>query len=89
MTDAKSHVPIDPAQSASQERLEAAQRAAYEEYRQRWLQVPGDHAPGRLLSYAVWRSLAEELAQLTAQGVDAEPRGRQLYNALLIRRHDG
>jgi hypothetical protein len=66
-------------------------RAAYEDYQARWLNVPGDHAPGRCLDYATWRKLAEELAQLISQtepdGSDPGPRSLQLSRALLLRRN--
>jgi hypothetical protein len=76
----------DDSRLAIHERLEQLHQAAYEEYRVRWLNVPGDHGPGRLLDYTTWRKLAEELAQLRSQatqdGSDLDPRYRQLCRLL-------
>ncbi|MEZ4617074.1 MAG: hypothetical protein R2867_16420 [Caldilineaceae bacterium] len=49
----------------------------YQHYRQRWLQVPGDHAPGRLLTPAHWQVLMTELVQTLVN----QPRGIGIQNA--------
>lgn len=65
-----------------------AKVAEYDNYRQRWLSVPGDHAPGRLLDFARWQALCLELAELTSRAdklnAGTDKRIRQLQWALLV-----
>ena len=64
------------------------QTAKYEQYRQRCLWVPGDHAPGRLLNFAQWQALCLEVAEISSQtgkmNDATEKRLRQLHWALLV-----
>lgn len=61
-------------------------QAAYAIYRRRWQLVPGDHAPGRLLTIERWRELMLELAQEMeqAQGGELSRRATVLHRALLL-----
>ncbi|MEZ4830612.1 MAG: hypothetical protein R2873_01190 [Caldilineaceae bacterium] len=57
----------------------------YEAYRARWLKVPGDHAPGRILAFERWRALVDELSRLsTKTDARSSKRRDQLRSALLM-----
>lgn len=58
----------------------------YADYRDRWLHVPGDHAPGKLLAPEDWQRLTAELAAIPADTDDLKRAARRkvLQRALLL-----
>jgi hypothetical protein len=78
----------DTASAAHEAALEEHYQAAYRAYRARWLAIPGDHGPGRLLPLPRWRALLTEWATAqhtaTATGTAISARGQQLARALLL-----
>lgn len=67
-------------------RLATLYPAEYLTYCNRWRNVPGDHAPGRMLDFQRWQQLTAELAnyQVTNPNVATEQRTLLLRRALLL-----
>ncbi|MCB0189107.1 MAG: hypothetical protein KDE31_32785 [Caldilineaceae bacterium] len=72
----------DDGRAYIRERLEKLYPADYISYCQRWRNVPGDHAPGRMLTFAQWQALTAELTDHRAK----EPTAPSSQRTLLLQR---